>query len=68
LGLADATDNLNMLSTTATGVALSQYIETGDCKFSQIIHYAQDVVTRSTENFSSVGEQIATVLHETPDE
>ncbi|SFD51732.1 hypothetical protein [Pseudoalteromonas denitrificans] len=71
LALADATDNLrnlNTLSTTAIGVALSQYIETGDAKFSQIINEAQQVVTRGTENFSAVGEKIATVLHDAPNE
>ena len=70
LALADATDNLrnlNTLSTTAIGVALSQYIETGDSKFSEIIQEAQQVVTRGTENFSAVGEKIAIVLHDAPE-
>ncbi|KGJ87965.1 hypothetical protein [Colwellia psychrerythraea] len=67
IALSDATDNLrnlNTLSTTAIGVALSQYLETGDAKFSNIIAEAQNVVTRGAENFSSVGEKIVTVLHE----
>lgn len=67
LALADATDNLrnlNTLSTTAIGVALSQYIETLDPKFGEIIKEAQDVVSRGAENFSAVGEKIATVLHD----
>lgn len=67
LALSDATDNLrnlNTLSTTAIGVALSQYIETGDDKFSAIIQEAQNVVSRGAENFSAVGEKIATVLYE----
>lgn len=66
IALADATDNLrnlNTLSTTAIGVALSQYIETGDTKFSSIIHEAQQIVTRGTDNFSAVGDQINNVLH-----
>lgn len=66
IALADATDNLrnlNTLSTTAIGVALSQYIETGDAKFSGIIQEAQQVVTRGTDNFSAVGEKIISVLH-----
>lgn len=66
IALADATDNLrnlNTLSTTAIGVALSQYIETGDAKFSGIIQEAQQVVTRGTDNFSAVGEKISNVLH-----
>lgn len=67
IALSDATDNLrnlNTLSTTAIGVALSQYLETGDAKFSNVIAEAQNVVTRGAENFSSVGEKIVTVLHE----
>ena len=67
LALADATDNLrnlNNLSSTAIGVALSQFIESGDPKFAQVIHEAQDVVTRGVDNFGSVGEKIAIVLHE----
>ena len=66
IALADATDNLrnlNTLSTTAIGVALAQYIETGDAKFGGIIAEAQQVVSRGTDNFSSVGEKISDVLH-----
>ncbi|KZN35403.1 hypothetical protein [Pseudoalteromonas luteoviolacea] len=71
LALSDATDNLrnlNTLSTTAIGVALSQYIETGDDKFSKIIEDAQSIVSRGADNFSAVGEKIATVLHENQEE
>lgn len=67
LALSDATDNLrnlNTLSTTAIGVALSQYIETGDDKFSSIIQEAQQVVTRGTENFSAVGDKVSSVLND----
>lgn len=67
LALADATDNLrnlNNLSSTAIGVALSQFIESGDPKYVDVIHEAQDVVTRGVENFGSVGEKIAVVLHD----
>lgn len=70
LAMSDATDNLrnlNTLSSTAIGVALSQFIETGDPKFSAVIHEAQDVVTRGVENFGAVGEKVATVL-QTPSE
>lgn len=71
MALADATDNLrniNTLSTTAIGVALSQYIETGDPKFSTVIEDAQALVSRGAENFGKVGEQIASVLHDDPDQ
>lgn len=65
MALADATDNLrnlNTLSTTAVGTALSQLLETGDPKYSEIIDKAQSVVTAGAENFGVVGEKIAKVL------
>jgi len=68
LAMADATDNLrnlNTLSTTAIGVALSQFLETGDSKYVEAISTAQSIVSQGAENFSVVGEKIATVLHET---
>lgn len=71
LALSDATDNLrnlNTLSTTAIGVALSQYIESGDPKYGDIIQEAQEVVTRGADNFGVVGEKIATLLHENHEE
>ena len=67
IALADATDNLrniNTLSTTAIGVALSQYIESGDPKFKEVIENTQDLVSRGADNFGKVGEQIAIVLHD----
>ncbi len=67
LALADATDNLrniNTLSTTAIGVALSKYIESGDPKFNTVIEDAQSLVSRGADNFGKVGEQIAIVLQD----
>ena len=67
IALADATDNLrnlNTLSTTAIGNALSQLLETGDTKYIDIIDQAQKVVTNGAENFGTVGEKIAGVLYD----
>ncbi|CCN46469.1 conserved hypothetical protein [Vibrio nigripulchritudo MADA3029] len=67
IALADATDNLrnlNTLSTTAIGTALSQMLETGDTKYFEIIDQAQRVVTNGAENFGVVGEKVATVLQD----
>lgn len=67
MALADATDNLrnlNTLSTTAIGTALSQLLETGDSKYVDIIGHAQNVVTNGAENFGAVGEKIASVLYD----
>ena len=65
LAMSDATDNLrniNTLSTTAIGVALSQYIETGDPKFGEMIAQAQNVVTAGTDNFARVGEKVTELM------
>lgn len=62
LAMADATDNLrnlNTLSTTAIGVALAQFIETGDPKYSSMIEEAQKVVTTGADQFGHVGQQIS---------
>lgn len=67
MALSDATDNLrnlNTLSTTAIGAALSQLIETGDTKYIGVIDHAQKVVTNGADNFGMVGEIVASVLHE----
>ncbi|NVK72143.1 hypothetical protein C0J08_20200 [Marinomonas sp. CT5] len=67
MALADATDNLrnlNTLSTTAIGTALSQLLETGDTKYMDIITQAQNVVSNGAENFGAVGEKIASVLYD----
>ena len=51
--LWDATDNLrnlNTLSTTAIGVALSQYVLTGDPKYGEMIEQAQRIVSNGADN------------------
>ncbi|NGN96234.1 hypothetical protein G5S52_00760 [Grimontia sp. S25] len=67
MALADATDNLrnlNTLSTTAIGTALSQLLETGDPKYLTIIDEAQKVITKGADNFGIVGDKVASVLNE----
>lgn len=65
IAIQDATDNLrnlNTISTTAVGVALSQLLATGDPKYVTVIQEAQKVVTVGAENFKSVGEKASTIL------
>ncbi|MBB1487716.1 hypothetical protein [Oceanospirillum sediminis] len=65
LAVSDATDNLrnlNTLSTTAIGVALSQFIETGDPKYAGMIAEAQKIVTTGAENFNTVGQKATEVF------
>lgn len=68
LALADATDNLrnlNTISTTAIGTALSQMLETGDLRYVEMIGHAQNIIAQGADNFGAVGEKIATVLYDT---
>ncbi|CAM3924032.1 hypothetical protein [Vibrio aquimaris] len=58
MALSDATDNLRNLSsigTTAIGVALGQFIETGDPKYLEGIDKAGEVVNQAISNFSELG-------------
>lgn len=67
LAMADATDNLrnlSTLSTTAIGVALSNFIETGDPKYGEMISQAQGVVKTGVDNFSAVGQQVSNLFKE----
>ncbi|MDN3610571.1 hypothetical protein ACODM8_02315 [Vibrio ostreicida] len=67
IALSDATDNLrnlNTLSTTAIGTALSQLLETGDPKYLTIIEQAHKVVTNGADNFAVVGDKVVSVLND----
>ena len=65
IAIQDATDNLrnlNTISATAIGVALAQYIETGDAKYEEAIEYAQKISNTAAQNFMTVGANAADVL------
>lgn len=67
IAVQDATDNLRNLSTVTTttmGVALAQLLATGDPKYAMVIQEAQKVLTKSTEDFASIGEKAAKVLQQ----
>ncbi len=61
IAISDATDNLrnlNTLSTTAIGVALSRLIETGDFKYADMLPKAQSVVSDGANNFELVSNKV----------
>lgn len=69
IAMQDATDNLrnlNTLSTTAIGVALSQYVLTGDPKYGEMIEQAQKIVSNGADNFEMVGTKVASVFKQLP--
>ncbi|MGN2613634.1 hypothetical protein ACTFQ6_18035 [Aliivibrio fischeri] len=46
------------MESTAIGVALSQFIETGDSKYLDGIDKAGEVVTQAINNFSEIGTKV----------
>ncbi|MFM2480558.1 hypothetical protein [Celerinatantimonas sp. YJH-8] len=64
IAIQDSVDNLrnlNTISTTAIGVALSQLLATGDPKYVQVIEQAQKIMSKGTENFSELGNKAAEI-------
>lgn len=64
IAIQDAVDNLrnlNTISTTAIGVALSELLATGDPKYIDVIVQAQKVMSKGTENFAELGGKAAEI-------
>lgn len=65
LAVQDATDmlrNNTMIASTASGIALSALIETGDPRFQTSIVYAQTVMTDAIANYEAIGKIAAQLL------
>lgn len=65
IAVQDATDalrNMSTIATTAVGVAMAQYLATGDDKYAKVISQAQLVMQGATKDFANVGEAAASVL------
>ncbi|MEG2805431.1 hypothetical protein [Stenotrophomonas sp.] len=59
---ADALRNVSTIATTAAGVAMAQYLATGDEKYAKVLNQAQSMMQGATDDFSRVGTAAATVL------
>ncbi len=69
IAIQDATDNLRNLgtiSTTAIGVAMSQYLATGESKYADAVKSAQQIVTQAAVDFKTIGKSAAEILKEFP--
>lgn len=68
--IQDAADHLRNTSTiagTAIGVALAEWMETGDREsFDEVFEVATKTVTSATESFSAVGSAAAAILRSYP--
>ncbi|MCE4554586.1 hypothetical protein [Pelomonas cellulosilytica] len=65
IAVQDATDalrNISTIATTAAGVAMAQYLATGDEKYAKVLAQAQTMMLNATEDFARVGSAAATVL------
>lgn len=63
---ADALRNISTIATTAVGVAMAQYLATGEDKYAKAMTLAQSMMTNATTDFGNIGSAAATVLKEFP--
>jgi predicted translin family RNA/ssDNA-binding protein len=59
---ADALRNATTIANTASGVAMAQFLATGDPRYVQALTLAQQMTTSATQDFSNIGVAAATVL------
>ncbi|RQP21899.1 hypothetical protein [Piscinibacter terrae] len=65
IAVQDATDalrNISTIATTAAGVAMAQYLATGEEKYAKVMAQAQALMQGATDDFAKVGSAAATVL------
>jgi precorrin-6B methylase 1 len=63
---ADALRNMSGIAATASGVALSQYLATGDPHFLEVLTQARAMMDKAIEDFSAVGAAAARLVKEFP--
>ncbi|MDR3419514.1 MAG: hypothetical protein P4L83_25320 [Nevskia sp.] len=69
IAVQDATDalrNISTIATTAVGVAMAQYLATGEQKYADVLDKAQTVMKGATEDYGKIGAAAATVLKNFP--
>jgi hypothetical protein len=59
---ADALRNIATIATTAAGVAMAQYLATGEDKYAKAMAQAQVLMSGATADFAAVGSAAAQVL------
>ncbi len=65
IAVQDATDNLrniNTISSTAMGVAMAQFLATGDPQYAKAIELAQAMSVSAASTFKTIGVNAADVL------
>ncbi|MBN8940907.1 MAG: hypothetical protein J0H01_15505 [Rhizobiales bacterium] len=65
IAVQDATDalrNVSTIATTAVGVAMAQYLATGDDRYAKALTHAQQLMKGATEDYGAIGAAAAGVL------
>ena len=65
IAVQDATDalrNISTIATTAAGVAMAQYLATGDDKYAKAMAQAQALMQAATSDFANIGSAAAAVI------
>jgi len=63
---ADALRNIATLASTAAGVAMAQYLATGDERYAVILDKSQSMLDSATDDYVKVGNAAAAVLKAFP--
>lgn len=63
---ADALRNISTIATTAAGVAMAQYLATGEQRYADALTQAQSLMKNATDDFTQIGTAAATVLRGFP--
>ncbi len=69
LAIQDAVDALRhttAIATTASGIALTQFLASGDERYLKAVQYAQSMVTNAVSDFAAVGAAAGTMLKDFP--
>ena len=69
LAIQDAVDALRTISataTTASGIALAQFLASGDVRYLEVLGQAQAMVTKAIQDLDAVGTAAANVLNQFP--
>lgn len=63
---ADALRNISTIATTAAGVAMAQYLATGEQRYANALTKAQEMMQNATDDFTNIGMAASNVLKNFP--
>ena len=69
LAIQDAVDALRhttAIATSASGIALAQFLASGDPRYLEVLSQTQVMVTRAIEDFAAAGAAAAAIVKEFP--